>query len=89
MKMSKMTKVLKEWFRHLGIAITMVLATIGIMWLFCFLIETISLIGAIVIDILLFVIVLNILKWGDIMDLIVAIDMDDVIINFLNVLVDE
>ena len=59
--MSRMTKVLKEWFRHLGIAITMVLATIGIMWLFCFLMETISLIGAIVIDILLFIIVLNIL----------------------------
>ena len=57
-----MTKVLKEWFRHLGIATTMVLATIGIMWLFCFLIETISLIGAIVIDILLFIIVLNILE---------------------------
>ena len=45
--MSRMTKVLKEWFRHLGIAIIMVLATIGIMWLFCFLMETISLIGAI------------------------------------------
>ena len=60
--MSRMAKVLKEWFRHLGIAITMVLATIGIMWLFCFLIETISLIGAIVIDILLFIIVLNILE---------------------------
>ena len=60
--MSRMTKVLKEWFRHLGIAITMVLATIGIMWLLCFLIETISLIGAIVIDILLFIIVLNILE---------------------------
>ena len=60
--MSRMTKVLKEWFRHLGIAIIMVLATIGIMWLFCFLMEAISLIGAIVIDILLFVIVLNILK---------------------------
>ena len=44
--MSRMTKVLKEWFRHLGIAITMVLATIGIMWFFCFLMETISLIGA-------------------------------------------
>ena len=57
-----MTKVLKEWFRHLGIAIIMVLATIGIMWLFCFLIETISLVGAIVIDILLFIIVLNILE---------------------------
>ena len=60
--MSRMTKVLKEWFRHLGRAITMVLATIGIMWLFCFLIETISLVGAIVIDILLFIIVLNILE---------------------------
>ncbi len=60
--MSRMTKVLKEWFRHLGIAIIMVLATIGIMWLFCFLMETISLVGAIVIDALLFVIVLNILK---------------------------
>lgn len=60
--MSRMTKVLKEWFRHLGIAITMVLATIGIMWLFCFLIETISLIGVIIIDILLFIIVLNILE---------------------------
>ena len=60
--MSRMTKVLKEWFRHLGIAITMVLATIGIMWLFCFLMETISLIGVIIIDILLFIIILNILK---------------------------
>ena len=60
--MSRMTKVLKEWFRHLGIAIIMVLATIGIMWLFCFLIETISLIGVIIIDILLFIIVLNILE---------------------------